>query len=340
MACILNETAVQGSHRISELFRRRPVARLLVVRSLLGIVTLFAVSVIVFLATEVLPGNAAIAALGHSAPHSSIVALEHRLHLNDSIFQQYWHWLSDAIQGNFGTSLVNGRPVTATVGPMVANSAVLVLVTALLAILVGLVLGALAALWKDGLADHVMSVVALAASALPEFVVGIFVVLIFSIDVFHWFPAVSLLQPGQRIWEQPNLLVLPAITLLIVVVPYIFRMTRATTIEALASEYAEVATLKGVPRRRVLLRHAMPNAMAPIVQVIGLNILYLAGGIVLVEEVFNFPGIGEGLVNAVQDRDIPTIQCIVLLLALVYVIVNIVTDLIVLLASPRRRLAR
>jgi peptide/nickel transport system permease protein len=310
-----------------------------VVRSLLAVVTLFAVSVIVFLATEVLPGNAALAALGHSAPQSSINALARRLHLNEPVYQQYWHWLSSAIRGNFGTSLVNGRTVTSYVGPMLANSAVLVGITAVLAVLVGLLTGAAAALWRDGPADHIMSVLALAASALPEFVVGIFVVLIFSIDVFHWFPAVSLLQPGQHIWEHPNLMILPILTLLIVVVPYIFRMTRATTIEALASEYSEVATLKGVPRRRVLVQHAMPNAMAPIVQVIGLNILYLSGGIVLVEEVFNFPGVGEGLVNAVSDRDIPTIQCIVLVLAVVYVVVNIATDLIVLLVSPRRRLA-
>ncbi len=328
------------THGISTYLSEHPVARLLAVRSALGVVTLFAVSGIVFVATQVLPGNAAVAALGHSAPQSAITALEHRLHLKEPIYQQYWHWFAEAIQGRFGTSLVNGRSVTGTVGPMIANSAVLVGITALLAILVGLGLGALAALWQNSLADHAMSVLALAASALPEFVVGIFVVLIFSIDVFHWFPAVSLLGPGQHIWSKPELLVLPILTLLIVVVPYIFRMTRATTIEALASEYSEVATLKGVPRRRVLLRHAMPNAMAPIVQVVGLNILYLAGGIVLVEEVFNFPGIGQGLVNAVQDRDIPTIQCIVLVLALVYVVVNIATDLIVLLVSPRRRLAR
>lgn len=325
---------------ISDYLNRRPVARLLVVRSLLAIVTLVAVSIIVFLATEVLPGNAALAALGHSAPRSAITALAHRLHLNQPVYEQYWHWFSGAIHGDFGTSLVNGHSVTSYVGPMIANSAVLVAVTAVLAVLVGMVTGAAAALWRDGPLDHVMSVVALAASALPEFVVGIFVVLIFSIDVFHWFPAVSLLQPGQHIWQRPNLMVLPILTLLIVVVPYIFRMTRATTIEALASEYAEVATLKGVPRRRVLLQHAMPNALAPIVQVVGLNVLYLSGGIVLVEEVFNFPGVGQGLVNAVLDRDIPTIQCIVLVLAVVYVLVNIATDLIVLVVSPRRRLAR
>jgi peptide/nickel transport system permease protein len=324
---------------IKKFFSERPVARLLIVRSALGVVTLFAVSVIVFLATEVLPGNAAVAALGHSAPKSSIEALEHRLHLREPVLQQYWHWLTGVLHGDFGTSLVNGHSVTSSVGPMIANSAVLVAVTAVIAIFVGLFFGALAALRQDSVADHVMSVLALAASALPEFVVGIFVVLIFSISVFHWFPAVSLLQPGERIWEKPELLVLPTLTLVIVVVPYIFRMTRATTIEAFASEFSEVATLKGVPRRRVLLGHAMPNAAAPIVQVIGLNILYLAGGIVLVEEVFNFPGIGQGLVNAVSDRDIPMIQCIVLLLAVVYVVVNITTDLIVLLVSPRRRLA-
>jgi peptide/nickel transport system permease protein len=326
--------------RLKEYLGAHPIQRLIAVRLALGVLTLFAVSILVFVATEVLPGNAALAALGHSAPKSKIEALSAELHLNDPIFTQYWHWISGVVHGDFGKSLVNGESVTAYVAPMLLNSAVLVLVTTVFAILIGVVTGAAAALWRDRVVDHVMSVTALAASALPEFVVGVFMVYVFAIGVFHLFPAVSIIPPGEHIWQHLNLIVLPCATLLIVVIPYIFRMTRATTIEALASEYVEVSELKGAGRFRVLARDALPNAMPPIVQVIGLNVLYLAGGIVLVEQVFNFPGVGEGLVNAVSDRDIPTIQFIVLVLALVYVLVNIVTDLVVLLFSPRRRYAR
>jgi peptide/nickel transport system permease protein len=158
--------------------------------------------------------------------------------------------------------------------------------------------------------------------------------------VWHVLPAVSLLAPGTYAWNQPELLVLPVATLVIVIVPYILRMMRAAMIEALESDYVEMARLKGVPEWRVVLVHALPNAIAPTIQVVGLNFLYLAGGVVIVEYVFNFPGIGQGLVDAVNDRDIPVLQFIVLVLAAFYVVMNILTDVIALLASPRRRIAR
>jgi len=153
-------------------------------------------------------------------------------------------------------------------------------------------------------------------------------------------PAVSLLPPGTYAWSEPKLLILPVATLVIVIVPYIFRMMRAAMIEALESDYVEMARLKGVPEWQIVLGHALPNSIAPTIQVIGLNFLYLAGGVVVVEFVFNFPGIGQGLVFAVQNRDIPVIQFIVLVLAAFYVLMNIVTDVIALLATPRRRIAR
>jgi len=158
--------------------------------------------------------------------------------------------------------------------------------------------------------------------------------------VWHVLPAVSLLAPGTYAWNQPELLVLPACTLVIVIVPYILRMMRAAMVEALESDYVEMARLKGVPEWRVVLVHALPNAIAPAVQVIGLNFLYLAGGIVIVEDVFNYPGVGQGLANAVTNRDIPVIQFIVLVLAAFYVVMNILTDVIALLATPRRRISR
>jgi len=213
--------------------RHHPISRLVAVRLAYGLVTLLVVSVVVFGATVVLPGNAAVAVLGHSAPASAITALEQRLGLNDPVYQQYWHWFSHAVRGDFGTSLVNQEPVTSYIWPKLLNSAALVIISALVSTVIGLVGGAYAAMRRDRPVDHAMSVVALAASALPEFVVAIFVILVFSISVFHLFPAVSPVPPGHYIWEYPDELVLPVLTLVIVLVPYVFRMMRAAAIEAL-----------------------------------------------------------------------------------------------------------
>src|SRR5215469_14648714 len=317
-----------------------PIASLVVRRLVMGVLTLVVVSVVVFLATQVLPGNAAFAVLGRGANPARLHALERQLHLNRGLVDQYWIWLSGLFTGKLGASLANGQPVWALVKPRLINSAVLVVVTGVIGALVGVGLGAAAALRKNGWFDHVTSVTALAVTSLPEFVVAISLIILLSTVVFHWLPAVSLLPPGTYAWSQPKLLILPVATLVIVIVPYIFRMMRAAMIESLESEYVEMARLKGVPEWRVVLVHALPNAVAPTVQVIGLNFLYLAGGVVVVEYVFNFPGIGQGLVNAVNGRDIPVIQFIVLVLAAFYVVMNIATDVIALMATPRRRIAR
>jgi peptide/nickel transport system permease protein len=317
-----------------------PLATLVARRGALGIVTLFIVSIVVFLATEVLPGNAAYAVLGHTATPQSLRALELQLHLNRGLVDQYWVWLSGLFTGKLGTSLANGQGVWGLVAPRLVNSAVLVVLAGLIGTVVAVVAGAVAALRKDGWFDHVSSVVSLAVTSLPEFVVAIALIILFATVVSHLLPAVSLVPPGTYAWDAPSLLVLPVGTLVIVIVPYIFRMMRAAMIEALESDYVEMARLKGVREWRVVLVHALPNAIAPTIQVIGLNYLYLAGGIVIVEDVFNYPGIGQGLVNAVSDRDIPTIQLIVVILAAFYVFMNILTDVIALLATPRRRLGR
>jgi peptide/nickel transport system permease protein len=305
-----------------------------------GVVTLFLVSVVVFLATEVLPGNAAYAILGRNANPARLRALEATLHLNRGVFDQYWVWISGVFSGHLGRSLVNGLPVWGYVEPKIIDSAVLVFVTGTIGALIGVTVGAIAALRKDSWFDHVTSVVVLAVTSLPEFVVAIALIILLATVVWHVLPAVSLLAPGTYAWSQPELLVLPVATLVIVIVPYILRMMRAAMVEALESDYVEMARLKGVPEWRVVLVHALPNAIAPTIQVIGLNFLYLAGGVVIVEYVFNFPGIGQGLVYAVEDRDIPVIQFIVLVLAAFYVVMNILTDVIALLATPRRRIAR
>jgi peptide/nickel transport system permease protein len=316
--------------------RRHPISTLVRRRLGWGVVTLLIVSILVFWATQVLPGNAAYAILGHEATPQRIHALEVHLHLKDGIISQYWRWLSGLLTGRLGTSLANGNSVWSNVNQRLVNSAVLVVVTSF----IGTVLGIYAALRKGRFLDHLLSVSALGATALPEFVVAITVIILFSTVVFHVFPSVSLFAPGTYAWQDPKLLVLPVATLVIVIVPYLFRMTRAAMIEALESDYVEMARLKGVPSRRIVMKHALPNALPPIVQVMGLNLIYLAGGIVVVEYVFNFPGIGQGLIQAVEIRDIPVIQVIVMLLAAFYIVVNIVTDVVALLATPRRRLPR
>lgn len=319
-----------------------PVRRLLGRRAAAGLFTLCVVSVLVFAATEVLPGNAANAVLGRTAASSpaALHRLEAALHLNRGLLDQYWLWLSGLFTGHLGHSLVNGQPVWGYVAPRLINSAVLMGITGLIGTAIGVTLGALAALRRDGWFDHISSVAALAVTALPEFVVAIGLVILFSTVVTHLLPAVSLLPPGSYAWDAPRLLILPVVTLVIVIVPYIQRMTRAAMIEALESDYVEMARLKGVPMWRIVLTHALPNATAPVIQVIGLNFLYLAGGVVVVEYVFAFPGIGQGLVYAVENRDIPVIQFIVVFLAAFYVFMNIVTDVIALLVTPRHRIPR
>ncbi len=321
----------RDAHSIARLVRRRLV---------IGVLTLFLVSVVVFLATEVLPGNAAYAILGRNATSARVQSLEVTLHLNRGIFDQYWTWVSGLLSGSPGKSLVDGQPVWGYVEPRLIDSAVLVFVTGIIGSLVGVAVGAAAALRKDGWFDHVTSVTVLAVTSLPEFVVAIALIILLSTVVWHILPAVSLLPPGTYAWSEPELLVLPVATLVIVIVPYIVRMMRATMVEALESDYVEMARLKGLPEWRIVLVHALPNAIAPTIQVIGLNFLYLAGGVVIVEYVFNFPGIGQALVFAVNDRDIPVIQFVVVVLAAFYVVMNILTDVIALLATPRRRIAR
>ena len=317
-----------------------PILRLITIRVAIGVLTLFIVSIIIFWATEVLPGNAAYAILGHSATPARLHILEIQMGLEKGVFAQYWSWISGLLTGNLGLSLADGQPVWAIVGPRLVDSAALVVLAGAIGTFLGVVCGAYAALRKDKLFDHVFSVFALVVTSLPEFVVAVTLIVLFATVVSHLLPAVSYLPPGTEPWNDLKALVLPVATLVLVIVPYLYRMMRGAMIEALESDYVEMARLKGLTRIKIVVKHALPNAIAPTIQVMGINFLYLAGGIVIVENVFNYPGIGTGLVEAVTNRDIPTIQCIVVLLAGFYVFVNILTDVVALLASPRRRLPR
>lgn len=323
----------------ADLRRDHPLGTMVTRRVAGGVFTLLVVSVVLFAATEVLPGNAALAILGRNATPARLHALELRLHLNRGLVAQYWTWLSGLLGGHLGQSLANGQPVWRFVEPRLVNSAVLVVVAGAIGAVTGILGGVLAALRKDGWFDHLSAVVALALTSLPEFVVGIGLTVAFSTLWLHIFPAVSQLN-GTYAWEQPSVLVLPVATLVLVIVPYIMRMTRGTMIEVLESDYVEMARLKGISAKRLVFVYALPNAIAPVGQVIGLTYLYLAGGIVIVEAVFNYPGVGLGLVDAVNNRDLPVLQFIVMVLAAFYVVMNIATDVLALAATPRRRIPR
>lgn len=317
-----------------------PVRSMLLWRVPLGVLSVALVGLLTYLATRVLPGDAASAILGQFATPEALESLRAELGLDQPLVPGLLSWFGDFVTGQFGTSLATRGPVTDVVLPRLENSAVLILIVALVSTVIGVVGGVIAANRRDRFFDTSASLVALVASALPEFVVGVFVVFVFSVGIFDWFPAVSIIPPEDRIWDEPIKLVLPVLTLVIVTAPYMFRMVRAAMIEALTSDYAEVARLKGASTVRLLFRHALPNASAPAIQVFGLNLLYLAGGIVLVETVFQYPGIGLALASAVQTRDVPVLQFIVILLAVFFVAVNILTDLLVLLSTPRRRAPR
>jgi len=313
--------------------------RIILVRIGLGVLTLLLVSIVVFAATQALPGDPARAILGKdSANRELYLALRKQLNLDRPAYQQYVSWLGGVAKGDFGDSLSSmGTPVTSVIKQRVVNSFYLVLFAALISVPVAILLGAFSAVWRDSKFDSSVNTANLAFAALPEFVTAVLFILLFSTTVFHLFPAVSSIDPMAPIYQQLRLVMLPALALAVAVVPYVSRMLRASMIEVLESEYVMMARLKGLSDHTVLWRHALPNAIAPTLQVIALNLAWLAGGIVAVEYVFGFPGIGSGLVDAVNNRDMPVVQALCLLIAAVYVVVNLAADIGTILVSPRLR---
>jgi peptide/nickel transport system permease protein len=314
------------------------VTRIVIRRLLLGVILLLGVSLLVFLATESLPGNPAKAIIGDGATPAQIHAMAIRLHLNQPLIARYLTWLGHAVRLDFGTSFATGTAVSSYIGPRLVNSMILMGLSAVIATPVAIALGLVTALRRDGIVDHVSSLLSLALAALPEFVVAIGLTLIFATDVFHILPAVYTANGGS-VLSSPDQLVLPVLTLGILVGPYITRMTRGVVIEILETDYVEYARLTGVSEKNVVLRNALPNAFGPIVQVLALELAYLAGGIVVVEYVFNYPGIGGGLTDAVLNRDLPMIQALTLIIAAIYVLLNLVADVLSLAADPRVRTA-
>ena len=313
--------------------------RLILRRIALGVLTLWLVSLVVFAAVVALPGDAATAILGKEATPARVAALREQLHLNQSVVSQYLHWLGGILTFDLGDSAATQQPVTQLLSDRVGNSAFLVIIASIVAIPLSIVVGVWMAMHRDRPADHIASTTTLVLAALPEFVIAIGLILIFATGVFHIFPAVSLLAPGQKAWEAPNTIVLPAATLILAVVPYLSRIMRGSMVEVLESEYVTMARLKGLPERTVIWRHAVPNAIVPAIQVAALQLAWMAGGIVIVEFVFQFPGIGASLVDAVGNRDMPVVQSVTMLAAAIYVALNLAADLATILVTPRLRTA-
>ncbi len=306
-------------------------------RVLLGVLVLVLVSVVVFAATQALPGDPARAILGRTATPASLKALRDQLHLNRPVLQQYTSWVTGLLHGDLGTSLAARESVATYLHDRLINSAFLVVVAGLISIPLSIAIGAYAALRRDGVFDATSSIGTLLLAALPEFVVGVSLVVVFATTVFHVLPGISYIAPGERPWDHPKAMLLPIVTLVIAVTPYVARIMRASMIEVLESDYVEMARLKGVPERVVIVRHALPNALGPTFQVIAINLAYLAGGVIVVEYVFNYAGIGGALQNAVATRDLPVVQALAMLIAALYVVLNMLADIATILVTPRLR---
>jgi peptide/nickel transport system permease protein len=312
------------------------ILKFVVRRLLFGVLTLFIVSVVIFVLTQALEDPAR-AILGRQATPESVLAKRQELGLDKPLITQYWDWLSGLLTGDPGVSFTNGQPVMDVVGDRIWNSLFLMAVAAALSIPISIAVGAYAAARRDRAFDSATSGATLLLASLPEFVVGLVLVVLFATNVWHLLPGVTRIRPGEAPWSDPKGLVLPILTLVLVVVPYVSRVMRASMIEVLESDYVEMARLKGLSERAVLWRHAVPNAIGPTLQVAAFNIAFLAGGVIIVENIFNYPGLGVALRDAVPDVNVPVVQFIAMFLTAIWVIVNLLADLGTILVTPRLR---
>ncbi|MEM7194634.1 MAG: ABC transporter permease [Pseudomonadota bacterium] len=312
----------------------RDIVRMLAQRLSLGLLTLFVVSLIIFLGVSLLPGDAAQAMLGQAATPETVAALRKEMGLDLPPHIRYIEWLGGILQGDFGTSIASKREISDLIGSRFANTLFLALYAACIAIPLALILGILAALYRNSLYDRTVNVVTLSSISTPEFFVAYILVLLVSVKA-GWFPSLANVSIDTPFLERMYKTFLPAITLTLVVLAHMMRMTRAAIINLLASPYIEMARLKGMTRQRVITHHALPNAWAPIVNVIVINLAYLVVGVVVVEVVFVYPGLGQLLVDSVQRRDLPVVQACCLVFAATYVLLNLVADILSILTNPR-----
>lgn len=307
------------------------------VRLGLGVLTLFVVSIVIFACTLVLPGDAARVVLGSAATPDTLAAVRAELGLDQSPVARYVDWVTGLASGDLGTSLISHQPVAEQVVPHLQNSLVLVALVALIGFPLAISIGILAAVRPGGVFDGFVGVVTIVISAVPEFVIALLLIAVLATGPLAILPAVSIVPGGESPLDHPQTLVLPVITLVLMILPYLSRQVRASLLAELNSEYVVMAELKGLRRRVVLLRHAMRNGLQPAVQVCALGLAYLLGGTVITEFVFQYPGIGLVLIEAVERRDITTVQAVVLLLAVGYVLINLVADILTVLVTPKLR---
>jgi peptide/nickel transport system permease protein len=312
------------------------LGRLIIRRLALGIVTIWAASVVIFAATEVLPGDVATEVLGQAATPAALANIREELDLDRPAPVRYARWLGDFLTGDLGTSLANRRPIDAVIGQRLLNTLFLASVAAVIAVPLAILLGLLAALYRDSLLDKTISTSTLAAISMPEFLIGYLLIYLFAVQI-QLFPALARIHAGMGLGQKLYAVALPAITLTAVVVAHMMRMTRAAVINVLASPFVEMAELKGVPRGAIIFRHALPNALSPIINVVVLNLAYLVVGVIVVEVVFVYPGMGQLMVDGVAKRDVPLVQACGLIFAVTYVGLNLLADILSILANPRLR---
>jgi len=310
------------------------IIRMLVQRISLGILTLFVVSLIIFLGVSMLPGDAAQAILGQAATPETVAALRKQLGLDLPAHIRYLTWLGNILQGDWGTSIGNGRQIGEVIGIRFSNTIFLATFAACISIPLALTLGILAALYRNSYFDRTVNVLTLSSISTPEFFVAYILILLVSVKA-GWLPSLSNVRADSTFVEHLEKTILPALVLTLVSVAYMMRMTRAAIINLLSQSYIEMAALKGIRKHNIITRHALPNAWAPIVNVVVLNLAYLVVGVVVVEVVFVYPGLGQLLVDAVRRRDMPVVQACCLIFAVTYVLLNLIADVLSILTNPR-----
>jgi peptide/nickel transport system permease protein len=315
------------------------VLRLIATRFALGIITLLAVSVLIFICTQILPGDVASAVLGQQATPEALKVFREELGLDQPAYLRYLNWLIGVLHGDFGKALTNQRVIIDELGPRFLNTLFLAAYAAIIAVPLAVGLGIISAIREGRLADRLANILTLIAISVPEFFVAYILIIIFAINLV-WFPSLATVDSDMGLGQRIYVAFLPALTLTMVVMAHMLRMTRNSVLSIMSTPYIEMAFLKGLTRARVVAFHALPNALGPIVSVVALNLAYLVVGVVVVENVFVYPGVGQYMVDAVAKRDVPVIQACGLVFAAVFVTLNTLADILAMLANPRLRRRR
>ena len=308
-------------------------------RVLVALATLLFASLLMFAATEILPGDVAQAILGQYATPEALAAMRDRLGLDQPAYIRYVEWLGRMLVGDLGQSTSTGQPVATLIEDRLRNTLLLAFSTALVAVPLALALGLVAATHANSAVDHSITIAALIAVAVPEFFTAILLIYLFSVSL-EWLPSISMIRSGQTLSDTLDQLILPVAVLTLVVMAHTVRLTRNSLVNVLSSGFIETAILKGIPRNRIILFHALPNVLSPIFTIVALTLAYLVSGVVIVETVFSYPGLGRLMVDAVAGRDIPLIQACGMIFCLVYVLLNMTADVLSTLANPRLRAPR